>query len=489
MRNNNPGNIEDGAFAKSQLGYMGSDGRFAKFDSVANGTSALDGLLTKNYGGLTVSQLINKYAPPGENNSTAYANTVAKRLGIDVNSVPDMSNADVRSALRQSIVSVEQGILYEKVADYLAGNTGQNPALVDATGKISATGGADATQLHPAFVNRVAALSAEAEKATGQKLSFNELHRTTAQQAEIRARHEAMPGGVAAHPAAPAGSSYHEFGAAGDMDNNKAATWARTPGPDGRTPIQRNGLEQLGGQTGKNDPLHIQLPKADWSKTAQAEPATPTKGPNAGKPPAGSYQVAGLNDVPLSPEGVEKQRKDLEAHRAAPDTRTPEQMNADSPAPPPGSAMPRNERALPTPEQAPPPPGDKTPISAIPPGPTVPAQDARFDAPPESGYPDSAQTLPVTHPPGPEDPEIAARQAHGQGTLPPARMYHSLRPDDMPSSGVGVSAADTYGPLQRTGAPPKSGHDAIVCSRSSSHGTAPTHRCAADRRSDTLGCG
>ena len=67
----------------------------------------------------------------------------AKRLGIDVNSVPDMSNADVRSALRQSIVSVEQGIPYEKVADYLTGNTGQNPGLVDASGKVLATGGAD----------------------------------------------------------------------------------------------------------------------------------------------------------------------------------------------------------------------------------------------------------------------------------------------------------------------------------------------------------
>ena len=46
---------------------------------------------------------------------------------------------------------------------------------------------------------------------------------------------------------------------------------------------------------------------------------------------------------------------------------------------------------------------------------------------------------PPQRPPGPEDPEIAARQAHGQGALPPPRMYHSLQPDDMPSSGVGVS--------------------------------------------------
>jgi len=110
VRNNNPGNIKDGDFAKSQPGYMGSDGTFAKFDSVANGTSALDNLLVKNYSGLTVAQLINKYAPPSENNSSAYANSVAKRLGIDVNSVPNLNDQDVRNALRYSIVSIEQGI-------------------------------------------------------------------------------------------------------------------------------------------------------------------------------------------------------------------------------------------------------------------------------------------------------------------------------------------------------------------------------------------
>ena len=128
-----------------------------------------------------------------------------------------------------------------------------------------------------------------------------------------------MPGGVAAHPAAKAGTSYHEIGAAGDMDNNKASVWARTPGPDGQTPIQKAGLEQLSGQTGKNDPLHIQLPKSDWGKTASND-SIPTKGPNAGKAPKGSgdYQVAGTVPIGLSEEDAAKAKADLDAHRMQP---------------------------------------------------------------------------------------------------------------------------------------------------------------------------
>lgn len=47
VRNNNPGNMEDGKFAKSQPGYVGSDGRFAKFATAAQGAAAQEALLGK----------------------------------------------------------------------------------------------------------------------------------------------------------------------------------------------------------------------------------------------------------------------------------------------------------------------------------------------------------------------------------------------------------------------------------------------------------
>lgn len=84
-RNMNPGNIEDGPFARSQPGYAGSDGRFAKFASLENGTGAMSALLD-SYGkrGInTINGIINRWAPSSDgNNVSAYAADVAGRLGI-----------------------------------------------------------------------------------------------------------------------------------------------------------------------------------------------------------------------------------------------------------------------------------------------------------------------------------------------------------------------------------------------------------------------
>lgn len=85
FRNNNPGNIEDGTFARSQPGYSGSDGRFAKFASMDNGTGAMGTLLDSyNKRGLnTVNGIINRWAPSSDgNNVSAYAANVSKQLGI-----------------------------------------------------------------------------------------------------------------------------------------------------------------------------------------------------------------------------------------------------------------------------------------------------------------------------------------------------------------------------------------------------------------------
>lgn len=84
-RNNNPLNIEAGTFTKGQKGFMGSDGRFAKFDSMDSGLGASNALLDSyaRRGFDTVSSVIARWAPAGENNVTAYVNNVAKQMGID----------------------------------------------------------------------------------------------------------------------------------------------------------------------------------------------------------------------------------------------------------------------------------------------------------------------------------------------------------------------------------------------------------------------
>lgn len=100
--------------------------------------------------------------------------------------------------------------------------------------------------------NMVAAGTAY-EKETGKTVHVESLVRTTEEQARIRAEHEAMPGGVEAHPAAQPGTSRHEFGRAADVDKG-FADWLRQ-GDNAK----KYGLEFLPGKTGVNDPNHVQL--------------------------------------------------------------------------------------------------------------------------------------------------------------------------------------------------------------------------------------
>jgi hypothetical protein len=102
IRNNNPLNIEDGPFTKSQPGYAGSDGRFAKFQTPEHGVAAANALLDtygQKHGLNTVAGIVGRWAPAGDgNNVSAYAADVAGKLGID-------PNAPVPPELRPQLVS------------------------------------------------------------------------------------------------------------------------------------------------------------------------------------------------------------------------------------------------------------------------------------------------------------------------------------------------------------------------------------------------
>jgi len=101
-RNNNPGNIEDGAFARRQYGYVGGDGRFAKFSSADAGFAAMENLLRgRGYAGggrNTIAKIISKYAPSSENNVGAYASAVERATGI--NRHKPLSPAEIRAVSR-----------------------------------------------------------------------------------------------------------------------------------------------------------------------------------------------------------------------------------------------------------------------------------------------------------------------------------------------------------------------------------------------------
>lgn len=114
-RNNNPGNLKDGPFARRQPGYQGSDGGgFAVFASPSHGQKAQETLLKGNYlskGHDTPRKIISRYAPSGENSSASmanYASYVARRLGIGVD---------------DKIPAGKAGLLAQAMREFETGNT------------------------------------------------------------------------------------------------------------------------------------------------------------------------------------------------------------------------------------------------------------------------------------------------------------------------------------------------------------------------------
>lgn len=63
---------------------MGTDGRFARFDSPASGWAATVKLAANKIARLgSVAAIVSSWAPPGENNTAAYIAAVSKRMGVN----------------------------------------------------------------------------------------------------------------------------------------------------------------------------------------------------------------------------------------------------------------------------------------------------------------------------------------------------------------------------------------------------------------------
>lgn len=88
LSGNNPGGINDGAFARSQPGYVGANGRFAGFATLQDGVNAQKALL-KSYierGFDTPAKIARRWAPAADGNDPrGYAGNIASMLGISPN--------------------------------------------------------------------------------------------------------------------------------------------------------------------------------------------------------------------------------------------------------------------------------------------------------------------------------------------------------------------------------------------------------------------
>jgi uncharacterized coiled-coil protein SlyX len=124
-RNNNPGNIENGSFAKG-FGSLGGDPRFAIFPDFQSGRKAKSKLIFdgKNYKDLDLKAAIARYAPPSENDTTMYQNAVLNAVGGQNKRMAEYSESE-----RNSIMAA-----MEKVEGFKVGKTISMSASVSPKG-------------------------------------------------------------------------------------------------------------------------------------------------------------------------------------------------------------------------------------------------------------------------------------------------------------------------------------------------------------------
>lgn len=110
IRNNNPLNL---SYMAGQ-GALGSDGRFGRYASMADGIAATTRQLVsyRNRGIDTVASIIRKWAPESENGSDAgYIADVAKWSGLDPNAHIDVRNVNVAQRLIAAMGRHESGLI------------------------------------------------------------------------------------------------------------------------------------------------------------------------------------------------------------------------------------------------------------------------------------------------------------------------------------------------------------------------------------------
>lgn len=110
-RNNNPLNIRNSS--ERWLGEVrpSQDASFKQFESMGYGFRAALKLL-RNYigkGHNTITKIINRWAPPSENNTSSYINNVSTRSGIPANEIISRDDREKLIAIAYAMAISENG--------------------------------------------------------------------------------------------------------------------------------------------------------------------------------------------------------------------------------------------------------------------------------------------------------------------------------------------------------------------------------------------
>lgn len=111
MRNNNPGNIDRNATKWLGMADEQTDTRFIVFKEMKYGCRAILKLLSTYYTKYhlhTVKEIISRWAPSNENDTSAYYKKVAKDLGVSPEADISLSK-EIHIALGKAITMYECG--------------------------------------------------------------------------------------------------------------------------------------------------------------------------------------------------------------------------------------------------------------------------------------------------------------------------------------------------------------------------------------------
>lgn len=114
-RNNNPGNIRE--FKHDDTHWLGEratddDPAFEEFDTPQHGIRALAIVLMnyqRKHGLNTLRQIIDRWAPPNENDTSSYLNDVCQEVGVGPDEPVSMLEEPVLASTVRAIIKHENG--------------------------------------------------------------------------------------------------------------------------------------------------------------------------------------------------------------------------------------------------------------------------------------------------------------------------------------------------------------------------------------------
>lgn len=120
IRNNNPGNVRLTGDQWQGMSATQTDGAFVQFDEMRYGVRAACKVFRNyqsKYGLRTITQLISRWAPPSENDTAAYAEDVASRVGVDAGAIISLTNEDTAYDFLCAVFRHECGIAAELIPE------------------------------------------------------------------------------------------------------------------------------------------------------------------------------------------------------------------------------------------------------------------------------------------------------------------------------------------------------------------------------------